>query len=168
MGEIQERVGEGLNKIQDQIYQGKKKLQTVQQLSRLQKQMQETGAKRAAYILQLGEEAYREIRNGSRADPKWLKMAKPIAALDKTLYHIKQVVQELNGGSEQGFSCPNCGAPLTVHDKFCGSCGAKVELQKKEKSATVTCPSCEEQNIAGAHFCTCCGTKLEPAQEGEA
>ncbi|MGN0176395.1 MAG: M48 family metallopeptidase [Methanobrevibacter sp.] len=49
--------------------------------------------------------------------------------------------------------CTNCGAPVGSNDKFCFSCGNKLEVELK-------CPKCSCRVGDGDAFCTNCGYKL--------
>src|SRR5438876_11641406 len=46
-------------------------------------------------------------------------------------------------------SCPSCGAPTSLDQRFCGACGASVER---------TCPSCGARWAPSFRFCGSCGT----------
>lgn len=51
-------------------------------------------------------------------------------------------------------SCPECGAIVEAHAKFCGECGAKL-VQEKE------CPNCGEKIESDQEFCDNCGEELK-------
>lgn len=70
--------------------------------------------------------------------------------------------------------CPNCGKPVPEHNKFCTSCGTKVEDEASAVTEAVTaaapeapsaperiCPNCGKPVPAQNKFCTSCGTKVE-------
>ena len=50
-----------------------------------------------------------------------------------------------------GAFCPNCGAPVTPGQRFCGQCG---------NALAKSCPGCGAPADPGARFCGQCGTKL--------
>lgn len=50
-------------------------------------------------------------------------------------------------------NCPSCSSRITVGAKFCGDCGAKVQLKQ-------FCPNCGVESASGAKFCGDCGTKI--------
>ena len=52
--------------------------------------------------------------------------------------------------------CPKCQHDNPGDVKFCGECGAKLEL---------VCPSCKTTNLAGNKFCNECGQDLRSVFE---
>ena len=40
--------------------------------------------------------------------------------------------QDVDGTTQAGFSCPSCGAPLQAGDRFCESCGARLDDPQPE------------------------------------
>ena len=50
--------------------------------------------------------------------------------------------------------CPKCGEKSVQGSKFCNTCGAKLEAEKKR------CPSCGKENDGDAKFCDECGSSL--------
>ncbi len=65
--------------------------------------------------------------------------------------------QQGSGGGQQTnmISCPSCGKPNAVGTKFCGDCGAKMEVAK------VPCVKCGAELREGAKFCSECGSSQE-------
>ena len=55
--------------------------------------------------------------------------------------------------TDDGVTCPQCGAKNGKDRKFCGECGQKL-------ITGIACPSCGHVNPAGTKFCGECGTKL--------
>lgn len=55
--------------------------------------------------------------------------------------------------TDDGVTCPQCGAKNGKDRKFCGECGQKL-------ITGIACPSCGHLNPAGTKFCGECGTKL--------
>lgn len=53
-------------------------------------------------------------------------------------------------------NCTKCGASLREGAKFCGACGAKIEIPR-------FCTECGEALEPGEKFCTQCGTPVEGA-----
>ncbi len=63
-------------------------------------------------------------------------------------------------------SCPSCGAVSPGGARFCGACGASLDMP-------ATCPACGAENPSGQGFCNSCGAGLEsensqPASPAEA
>lgn len=65
--------------------------------------------------------------------------------------------QQQGGGgqSAQTIPCPSCGKSNAAGTKFCGDCGAKMEVAK------VPCVKCGAQLREGAKFCSECGSSQE-------
>lgn len=64
--------------------------------------------------------------------------------------------QQGGGGSQtQTIPCPSCGKPNAPGTKFCGDCGAKMEVAK------VPCVKCGAELREGAKFCSECGSTQE-------
>ncbi len=65
--------------------------------------------------------------------------------------------QQQGGGGQtaQTVACPSCGKPNAAGVKFCGDCGAKMEVAK------VPCVKCGAQLREGAKFCSECGATQE-------
>lgn len=55
----------------------------------------------------------------------------------------------------QTVPCPSCGKPNQAGIKFCGDCGAKMEVSK------VPCVKCGAELREGAKFCSECGSSQE-------
>ncbi|MGI8786706.1 MAG: SPFH domain-containing protein [Pyrinomonadaceae bacterium] len=67
--------------------------------------------------------------------------------------------QQNQGGGQSSQTntilCPSCGKPNVVGTKFCGDCGAKMEVAK------VPCVKCGAELREGAKFCSECGATQE-------
>ena len=65
----------------------------------------------------------------------------------------------------QKIFCKVCSNEVQPPDKFCSSCGAKVDESesssvKEQKVASVVCKLCGNQNPASASYCESCGNAL--------
>jgi hypothetical protein len=57
--------------------------------------------------------------------------------------------------------CSECGAAVAAEDKFCGSCGVKLEEKSTSPPAGgQPCAVCGHGNAAGATYCESCGARL--------
>lgn len=67
---------------------------------------------------------------------------------------------------DEDSSCPNCGTIVGAEEKFCTSCGTKLEVTQR-RSEERSCPSCGTENSPGAKFCRSCGAPLgdRPTEE---
>ncbi|MEH7386558.1 zinc ribbon domain-containing protein [Bacillus sp. JJ1521] len=162
MSNLQSKLGEGLSKFQDGIEQGKQKLQVVQEISRLKKEINEASTKKSMVLLEVGQATYQKIRNGEITDPELVELTVKLVGFDHHIYQANKKVAELNSRSADSNSiiCSICQTPNSVDAKFCGGCGAKVEVATKVVlSGEETCVICEEAMPVDANFCPCCGTK---------
>jgi cytochrome c-type biogenesis protein CcmH/NrfG/ribosomal protein L40E len=79
--------------------------------------------------------------------------------------------------------CNACGAELSSTDKFCSSCGEKVDwgksgsqstaakspvTPKEVRTADSVCPSCGHRNPTNASFCESCGTTMKSKSGSQA
>ncbi|MFJ8245984.1 zinc ribbon domain-containing protein [Peribacillus asahii] len=161
MNDLHEKLGSGLNKIQDSLQTNKQKFQNAQGVNQHKKIIQEASLKRNEILLQLGEELYKKLRSNEIQSDKLSSKVASLIDLDRSIFQSQQAIAELTTHSTMDHSCTACGSTVTSDDKFCGSCGAKVELPKREiLTETATCPTCEEHIPVHAMFCNCCGTKV--------
>ncbi|MGC4376619.1 zinc ribbon domain-containing protein [Fictibacillus sp. Mic-4] len=160
MSDIQSKLGDGFAKIQGSIKQGKQKLQEAQVISDLKKSASEARTKRLELVIQLGETVYSQLRKGDYVNPELETFKNDMIELDRTIYQINKTLQEVQQ-KENGMAC-NCGNPIQPTDKFCGSCGERIEqLAKLNEEEMVRCRTCEEPVPIGASFCASCGLKME-------
>ena len=57
--------------------------------------------------------------------------------------------------------CWNCHSPLTGNEKFCGSCGAKIEKEQPEKMKTEEIEETEAEQPEKPLICPVCGGELK-------
>lgn len=154
MADIYEKIGSGINKIQGN-------LQTTQSISQYKKVIQEASLKRTEILIQLGEEVYKKFRVKEIESEELKTQVSSLIELDQKIFQSQQAIAEIYAQTKE-HSCPQCGAPITEEDRFCGGCGSKVELQvPKSDSATKICSTCQEKIPETAQFCSCCGVKIE-------
>ncbi|MGX2961706.1 zinc ribbon domain-containing protein [Peribacillus sp. JNUCC 23] len=161
MNELHEKLGSGLNKIQDSFQTNKLKIQIAQDVNQYKRTIQEASLKRNEVLLQLGEELYKKLRNKEIQSDELSKKVNSLIELDRTIFKSQQAIAELHASTVAENSCQSCGTIVTPDDKFCGGCGAKVEkLEQAVTLDTISCHICEVQISANSSFCSCCGTKL--------
>lgn len=160
MSDLQSKLGGGLNMIQGSLQQGKQKIQHAQEINQYNKIITEGLEKRTEIILKIGEEVYKRLRSGDLQDESLGELAQEIIFLDQKVFQARKMVEKINESSKQDHTCPNCQGKLAPEDKFCGSCGYKVqETQKYEEIELVACSHCQEK-VPGNAFCSCCGNRL--------
>lgn len=118
--------------------------------------------KKSMALLEVGQVAYQKIRNGEITDPELIELTVKLVGFDYHIYQANKKVEELNSrsGNSNSIICTSCQTPNSMDAKFCGGCGAKVEIvEKVELIGEETCAKCEEAIPVDANFCPCCGTK---------
>ncbi|MCY9692061.1 zinc ribbon domain-containing protein [Paenibacillus alginolyticus] len=160
MSDIQTKLGDGLSMLKGGIQQGKQKLQQVQEISELRKKVKDANLKKTKILLDMGQQAFQLVREGSLQDEKIKKLSEAIVQLDKTIYQANLKIQEISEISVDSKTC-ECGTQIHASDKFCGSCGKKVTVPEVVVNAEqTTCPACQEQISVTSKFCNCCGTRM--------
>jgi hypothetical protein len=155
-------LGEGLSKFQGGIEQGKLKLQTVQEINKIKKEMHDVSVKKSKILLEVGQKVYKKIRNQELHDQELIELTSKLTELDHALYGGSRKILELKSHPDQNVTiCTSCETPNELDAKFCGGCGAKVEKAiEPAAGAGDACASCSEPLTADAHYCHCCGTKV--------
>lgn len=162
MSDLQTKFGGGLNKIQGSLQQGKQKLITVQEISTTKKSLQEMGDQRANVMIKLGEETYKLIRNGIINNTTLNPIIQSIPEMDIKIFQFQQALDHLNKKEQENSACTACGTHVTTDDKFCGGCGAPVELQPDPHTdEEKECTACSMPVPVTADYCGCCGVKFE-------
>ncbi|SDO04234.1 zinc ribbon domain-containing protein [Alkalicoccus daliensis] len=148
MADIQAKVGEGFSKFQNNLEVSKQ----VQQLKKKQQVLTQT---KAEQLIKLGEACYRDIRRSPDVVEEYQEMTEILIEADQELYELGLKMEELQADVETKCSC---GAPVSSSDKFCGSCGAKVEIIEKDVLTEVkSCETCSTENKTENDYCICCG-----------
>lgn len=157
MSSVENTIGSGLSKVQEKLDKSKNKVVEIREASKLNKAIEEANAKKAELLLEIGINTYKKIREGIIIDEEIAEKCKRIVGFDYILYDNKKKLDELKKESE-GFLC-SCGSNVTSDEKFCGSCGKRVEITVEEEN-TITCNNCEMEIKSDVNFCTCCGIKI--------
>ncbi|MEK4439095.1 zinc ribbon domain-containing protein [Paenibacillus sp. FSL K6-2862] len=158
---FQNIIGEGLSKLQGGIEQGKQKLQTAQEINELNKHANDLNQKKSKILLDLGQLAYYKIRTGQISDIEMTELTKDVLQLDQQIYGSLRQLSQLNNSKQQGTTCEKCGNLTDGIDKYCGSCGSKVEVQQViVNQGDLECLSCGELAPLNANHCPCCGMRM--------
>ncbi|XXM72934.1 zinc ribbon domain-containing protein [Lysinibacillus sphaericus] len=159
---LQSKLGEGLSKFQGGIEQGKLKLQTVQEINKVKKEIHDVSVKKSKILLETGQRVYMKIRNLEIQDPELMELTSKLTELDQAIFEGSKKIAELSSRPDQnGMICPSCQTPNEVDAKFCGGCGAKVEKAAEVEAGTgEACLTCNEAVSPYANYCHCCGTKV--------
>lgn len=159
MDNFQSKIQKGLNNVQKGIEEGKNKLQTSQEIVSLRDEVISFQDKRTSLILELGELTYGQMRDSGMDQDLVNSIGNEILDLDKKIFNLLSTIGEKS--AKENDSLCECGATLTLNDKFCKECGKKVELfSAKVDLETIRCNRCDMENLVGNKFCNCCGIKL--------
>lgn len=117
---------------------------------------------------QIGEYYYSVYTAGTPADPAIAQQLSEIDSHNLAIADAQAQIAALKAENEsaakpavgaESIICPSCGKNNPIGTRFCGGCGAKLEIpavpQKK------TCPSCAAEIETGTKFCSECGARLE-------
>lgn len=158
MSDLQSKFGNGMNKLQEGIEQGKMKLQVAQEMAQLKKITQEKLQEKTEILLELGQTVYMQLRDDEVRVDLLKAIVAPVQELDVAIYNTRRQISNLQRQEQKG-QC-SCGGPLSLNDKFCGQCGKENELLLQSKNIEKeACSSCSEQIATEATFCPACGMK---------
>lgn len=160
MSNVQNTIGMGLSKLQDGIDKSKSKVDLMKEVSKMNKNIEDISAKKADLLLEIGLMCYQKVREGTLEDYEIKEKCKSITGFDYLIYYNKMKIDEISN-INKGFLC-ECGNSVSQEDKFCGSCGKKIE-EKIEECNYIVCNNCEMSIIENAKFCPCCGMKISRA-----
>lgn len=156
MGDLKERFGEGLGKIQGGIDTGKKKLEATKELYNLRKTLKELMGEKGRLYFRMGQRAHLLFRQGAVQDDNLNALSGEMAELDGKILGINREIAAVS--AEGGIvSCPKCGERLDADARFCISCGTPVEGQNESGEGLRACPHCTVGIPAGARYCPYCG-----------
>ncbi|MBJ8016973.1 zinc ribbon domain-containing protein [Bacillus cereus group sp. N34] len=158
MSDLQSKFGNGMNKLQEGIEQGKMKLQVAQEMAQLKKITQEKLQEKTEILLELGQTVYMQLRDDEVRVDLLKAIVAPVQELDVAIYNTRRQISNLQRQEQKG-QC-SCGGPLSLNDKFCGQCGKENELLLQSKNIEKeACSSCGEQIATEVTFCPACGMK---------
>ncbi|HFU4563379.1 TPA: zinc ribbon domain-containing protein [Bacillus cereus] len=159
MSDLQTKLGSGMNKLQEGIEQGKMKLQVAQEIAQLKKGMQVQMQKKAEVLLEVGQQVYVQLRGSGVNEASLKEMIAPVQEFDVAIYQARKRIVELQKQQGEKATC-ECGGPLSINDKFCGSCGKpNPMLAVENEGEMVNCISCNEHIDKNSTYCPVCGIK---------
>ncbi len=159
LSDLQTKLGNGMNKLQEGIEQGKIKLQVAQGIAQLKKEIQVQLHKKTEVLLELGQQVYVQIRDTGVKEEVLKQLVAPIQEFDVLIYQAQKRIVELQKQQGEKVTC-ECGGSLSIGDKFCGTCGKPNPMLFVESNVEkVTCVSCNEHIAKGSIFCPVCGIK---------
>lgn len=160
MDNLGSKIQKGLDNVQKGIEDGKSKFQTSQEVGGLREEVRELEAKRTSLMLDLGELTYTRMRTSNGNEGLVESITGELLQIDKKIFNLLHTIEEKSFKESAGVC--QCGNPLTPTDKFCKSCGNKVEVFEKNLNVeTIICHKCNTENITTNNFCNCCGVKIK-------
>ncbi|WP_052131660.1 zinc ribbon domain-containing protein [Planococcus sp. CAU13] len=138
---------------------------TEKEITPLQETAEKLREERLGLIIQIGNELHKKMRLQGIVEPEFTEYFHRIEELDKEIYITIKNEERLRMNSLYLYNCTECGSKLTLHDKFCGSCGTSVLIPEKNLEELGSCTNCEEEIPHSAIFCPCCGRKTAVSQE---
>ena len=167
MPTIQEKFEGTVSKLQSGIEDGKSKLQTAQEISKHKKVLKEVSEEKAILLFRLGELVYKKIRIGEIEKEGLDYLINDIISKDKELFDNQKMIEDLSNSQNSESLCTQCGSNVLKGDKFCGSCGTKVEIKQELSNFTlVECNACSTEITDDSRYCPSCGTKQQLHFEG--
>ena len=154
MENLQNRLGNGINSIQNNFEKGKEKVEVVKEKSRLSKIIEDAQDKKVQLLAEIGLVMYQKIREGSIVEHELDDIYESIKGFDYIIYDSKKKITNLENMQIQN-KC-SCGSEIEGTNKFCRGCGKKVEVYI-EKLDLCKCNNCESDIEYGSKFCPCCG-----------
>ena len=160
MDNLGSKIQKGLSNVQKGIEDGKTKFQTSQEIVNLRYELKEFDEKRTSLILDMGELTYGQIRTGEANEELVKSISEDIFEIDKNIFNLLETIEEKS--AKENASLCQCGGHLSPDDKFCKSCGKKVELFEVDNNVeTIICHRCNTETISTNNYCNCCGVKIK-------
>ena len=129
----------------------------MREIDNLNKTIEDTNLRKEEALLNLGILVYQKVREGLLENDEIDRICEPIIGFDHVIYDSKVKIHNHRKQLE-GIKC-SCGANLNPEDRFCGTCGKKVELPV-DNIEYITCEGCLSDIDRTSTFCPCCGIKL--------
>ncbi|MED2910586.1 zinc ribbon domain-containing protein, partial [Bacillus thuringiensis] len=118
---------------------------------------------KAEVLLEVGQQVYVQLRGSGVNEASLKEMIAPVQEFDVAIYQARKRIVELQKQQGEKATC-ECGGPLSINDKFCGSCGKpNPMLAVENEGETVNCISCNEHIDKNSTYCQVGGIK----QSGE-
>lgn len=120
--------------------------------------LKEKNQKKSDALIKIGLEYYEKVRKGEKSFEETKELIESLKEMDKIIYSCNIRLEELSNKEVKKCSC---GHVITPEDKFCGGCGAGVNIEKYQDTEKTKCGSCSEEIKVSSVFCHCCGYKQQ-------
>lgn len=158
MSNVQNKIGTGLSMIQDGLDKNKNKMDSMKEIAKHNKIIEDIQNKKVELLLEIGLMTYQKIRTGDISDKEINEKCKSIVGFDYIIYENQKSIYEIKNSTD-GTMC-ECGAKVSSEDKFCSGCGNKVEIEE-DTTQYANCTNCEMSIPSDVRYCPCCGCKNE-------
>lgn len=156
LGKMRETVDQGIKTVSSR---SKELIETAKLRSEIKNLSSEIDRR----FLSLGQKVFKMVNVGALLDDELRKASNEISTLYGKITELESEIRRVELEAErqirgdQSRKCQACGAFNSDSDKFCGSCGAKLE---ELATATSQCSICHASLKGGAKFCPSCGAKV--------
>ena len=126
----------------------------VMDLQKVKSLMKEQTQKKSESLIKIGVACYEQVRNNKTTIPDINEAITTLKNADKIIYYCNKRMDELIVKTPEKCSC---GHTITSEDKFCGGCGAVVNVKINNDLERKNCSSCNEDIVVSSNFCPYCG-----------
>jgi len=147
------KIGKGLTNVGMDVADQTKKLTNV---AKLEFSISEREKKISQLFTALGQTYYETRKND--ADAEFQDFIHELRSQFSEIAQFQEEIKQLKGVVK----C-DCGAEVSIHAKFCHTCGAPIiaEYTISSTNNLNTCPNCGKLVDCDNLFCNHCGTKMD-------
>ncbi len=157
MADFKGTLDEGASKAYAGWESNKKKIESTIELKKIEKEIKELNGRKAEYLFSIGQYIHMLYRNNAFEVPEIVHLFQGVIEIDKAIYFYNEKSREIKGASGM-LICENCNAQMSEEEKFCSSCGERVEQAQDYQSQT-SCACCENILMSTYNYCPVCGVK---------
>ncbi len=122
---------------------------------RLSEQMNQMERELSGVYAQIGQKHYEECNVDAQSE-EMRTLFREVEGRKARIQEISDQIRKLKGIT----TCKQCGADVSIHDAFCGSCGARIITEIEVSPAGGVCSACGSRVAPGQLFCSTCGAKV--------
>ncbi len=122
---------------------------------RLGEQMSQMERELSGVYAQIGQKHYEECDVDAQSE-EMRTLFREVESRKARIQEISDQIRKLKGIT----TCQACGADVSIHDTFCGSCGARIITEIEVPPTGGVCSACGSRVAPGQLFCSTCGAKV--------